>query len=260
MKSVILICVLLCLSINTASSAIITHGDYIWDNSTNYVVGPDTEWLRFTETQGMTVPTALSAYSHDGWTLASNSQIADLFSDWFPGAPFIWDSNENTSQNFSIPFQTGDDPGDPERLFITMFGQTSSHSGLSDDGFLTSAIFGEDSDGDGLINSLTVRDDYDSWFIDSILLTSGLANINQEGYTLDGSSYDEVPYSYHGSHRDHGIALVRAGTSASVYSPATLVLLFTGTVIISIRRAIHHLFTGSHRSLIDGSPVALPER
>ena len=61
-------------------AAPISFAGYSWDGSSNVVIGGGLQWLRWTETDGMSIDTAKATYGGDGWVLASNVQMAARFS------------------------------------------------------------------------------------------------------------------------------------------------------------------------------------
>jgi len=69
-----------------ANAALITHNGYTLDEDTDIVTGGGLEWLQWDVTKGLSVNTALAANGifggadyGNGWTLATNEQMAALF-------------------------------------------------------------------------------------------------------------------------------------------------------------------------------------
>jgi hypothetical protein len=217
---------------NAAYSALISG--YYLDSSSNIVVDSanDLEWLQWSETAGMSIEDALAMYSGDGFFLATNSMMADLFTsfDLAYGA-FIWDSNENTNQTYSDP-SDGETESllDRERVFVSLFGDTfSAFAGDSgsfspNDLEYTSAFFGDDADGDGLFNFAFVYDDYvrDSDVLD-IVEWRNRTRLANDTITIDDTSIRA------------GVALVRV--TQQVSAPQTLLLLSLSLLcIMTLRR------------------------
>jgi hypothetical protein len=100
---------------STASS--ITQYDYTLDTATNIVTSKEIRWLRWDQTQGMSVNEALD--NNQGWTIANEQQMADLYNAFFDYK--IWTIGDNggaSGQNYT------DDITDQLR-FIELFGYTS---------------------------------------------------------------------------------------------------------------------------------------
>lgn len=58
--------------------------DYSLDGNVVKNAATGFEWLQWTETTGMAAVNAVSAYSADGWRLATSDEMESLYSDFFP--------------------------------------------------------------------------------------------------------------------------------------------------------------------------------
>lgn len=179
-----------CLTTLSASAYadIISYGGYTHDTSTDIVTGNGLEWLQWDVTVGQSIDSALAAYAADGWTVASNVQMAQLFNAFDFGLTF--DTYENTTQFYNTDFSSGDPGTEPDEIFITMFGDTYKAVGLSycyggDCYTQTEAWFGTDFDQDGYYNKALVFDDYiysgGSNYSGKALMYDDFAGISQAG-------------------------------------------------------------------------------
>lgn len=146
-------------------AAIITNGNYTHDDTTDIVVGDGLEWLQWDRTVGLSWNQAdalRDTIEGGGWQIASNTQMASLFNNFSFGLTF--DTSEDTNQFVSTPIELGVEVG-TDITFISMFGDTFAAAGATfnfgEGGFsAASAIYGQDSDGDGYINTAVVFDDF----------------------------------------------------------------------------------------------------
>ena len=144
-------------------AGLITYNNYTLDEDTNVISANGTQWLQWDETHLMSVDSALAKYANDGWKLASNQQMSNLFNTFNLSSTNSWDADENTSQTINTSYESGDNVlVDPELQFLSLFGV---NRGLTDGWWdllqETGAIFGNDLDGDNLYNLASVTDDYD---------------------------------------------------------------------------------------------------
>lgn len=127
------------------------------------------EWLTWDKTVGMTVNEAFENYGRDGWTLASNIEMAALFNMFFldddvsiyvreQGGPVGWDryvtefSSQESLRQWGFDATTSTMAAD----FMNFFGITDSgcrfYGEEYDCDYWTSAFYGRDEDNDGLYN------------------------------------------------------------------------------------------------------------
>lgn len=231
---------IIAMAIGAVSANAGTITDYQVIGSNNYVTNTATgqEWLQWTETSGMTVSTALSAFSAGGWRIATNSDIAGLYNDFFgPG----WDSNENTTQKLEdLSTPAYGDGVDPSFQLGQLFGWTVwadsvlVNDGVTDPFFLslyeTSAIFGTDEDGDGVINTVDATSEYQyRCGSDCIESYAESAAINSDGLDPDAPFED-----------DFGVALIREASVVDMSEPGTLALLGLGLLGLGLARRNSH--------------------
>lgn len=216
-KKIFFIAILLLVS-HLAQAGVIGYNGYSRNESSNIVSNGKLEWLKWDATLGMSVDSALTTYAADGWRLASNKDMASLFNT-FKFVQFTsWTDVENETQANPSEW-TPSDIG-PHSFFIELFGSTY-HAQCAPDQILwcysnsepytfTFAIYGDDSDGDGLLNSALVQDDF-------IYLLPDYDSYDFNVALLCADSPDACN-AYH--QYDRGIALVR-----DVAEPGTLGLL-----------------------------------
>jgi len=228
------------------SAGLIT--DYVLDNTTNTVFDNRSglEWLRWDQTDGMTIQQALSDYKAGGWQLASNAQAAYLFNTFdLSYGTFTWSEEEsleslfNSSSNGLI-----EATDDRELMLVNLFGITFEEYNMGidpPDGMqYSAAFFGSDVDQDGNYNRMWVMDDY---------------GVNQSKKGRAQFDIDEYDLSSRG--RTTGVALVRAapvtifstlatagpainspvGAANSVSEPTTLALLAMALLGVSVRQS-----------------------
>tara|TARA_B110000211_G_C14093249_1_gene560765 strand:- start:5741 stop:6418 length:678 start_codon:yes stop_codon:yes gene_type:complete len=204
----------------TSNAALITHNGYTLNEDTNVISGNGMEWLQWDVTFLTSIDVALSLYGADGWKLASNQQMSELFNSFGLASSNLWDADENTSQFLTSPFEHGEDiTNDPELRFLSLFGFTRGLTeGWWDLQKETSAIFGNDLDGDGLYNIASVSDDYE------------LAPFMRQKTNSVSLRNDVYTNSQYGG---YGIALVR---TTSVPEPSTLAIFALGMLALASRK------------------------
>lgn len=218
------IALLLSISCSQTNAALVTYNNYTLIEEANIVTAGAIEWLQWDVTRGMSIDTALDIFGTDGWTLATQADMAGLFNDFVLSARNPWDEDENTAQIARDRFNLGDDINtDPELQFLKLFGHTYEylspyHVGFDREQYST-ALFGEDADGDGLYNIAEVHDDF---FMD-------------EAFEAGSSFMDRDLYSATESDRFVGVALVRTvsavsdiGTLNAVSAPGSALMLLAG--------------------------------
>jgi len=207
----------------SVNADILSYGGYTHDTTTDIVTGNGLEWLQWDATIGLSINDALTTYSADGWRVASNVEMAQLFNAFDFGLTF--DIDESTDQRVKTGFSHDELGTEADRSFITMFGDTYAASGqsscFSGDCFEVShAFFGTDPNANGLVNFAEVRED----------------NISATGTLLDGEVIlggEAVTETLTGSWA--GVALVRDVSPVPV--PAAVWLFGSGLLgLIGVAR------------------------
>lgn len=218
---------ILILTSSLTQASLIEYNGYSRDSSSNIVTGGGLEWLMWDVTMGMSINSALAAYSVDGWALASNIQMADLF-NVFQFGKTDWLADEGLQQSAGQPYGsiTNHDG------FITLFGHTylsqceltqSSGCYSRDNPYIISrAIYGSDANGDSLFNLARVSSD-------ALILEN---NFQSFGASLSRDLVSNTEVSSF-----TGIALVRK--SATVPAPNTFGILVLGIAALLLS---HHRF------------------
>lgn len=208
--------------------------DYVLNEDTNIVIDKanSIEWLQWDQTTGMSINEALAVYSSQGWTLATNSQMAELFNTFnLSYGQFIWTDEENAQQEYTGPtdgIALEDWVNDPELQFVNLFADTAvtwpneGTCGASDCLQMSAAYFGSDNDNDGQYKLARVYDDvqfdegngYEDW--------GSLAEMSADFIDID----TDTAYS-------RGVALVRA---VNVPEPASAAFLILAAVALLARR------------------------
>jgi hypothetical protein len=220
MKFRILITMLasVCLAVcGLANAALITHNNYTLNTDTNIVSHTDgTEWLQWDVTLNTSIDSALSSYASQGWMLASNTQMAGLFTDFGWGSSLVDD--DNTVSNMAYSHGTEESASDK---FIQLFGMTWSGSNQA---LVSDAIFGNDPDQDGFIKLAHIGSDRCLRFNRD----GSCSNFRDDfaRYESDFIRYDEVRSSA-------GIALVRV---AVVPEPSASLIFVLGLMGLASRR------------------------
>jgi hypothetical protein len=106
--------------VTTHAGPIDPGNGYTRDDASVVVQGFGLEWLQWTETQGQSVDNALRDYEDDGWRLATNIEMADLFNAFSVDRPFTYSTIDLQSDR--TRWANGETGG---RLdFLNLFGRT----------------------------------------------------------------------------------------------------------------------------------------
>lgn len=213
-----------------SQAALISYNGYERDTTKNYVTGGGLEWLMWDVTNGMSINSALSLYSSQGWRLASNDQIAALFNK-FEFGKNDWDNRETSEQTSIVAWNAAEWAG-AHYHFINLFGATHSSSCTDrycyagSDPWITSlAFYGSDADMDSKIQRAQVLDDATFFGRFSASYENHVAVLTADVSTGAGAT-------------NHGVALVRATSTppSVVPTPGSIGLLALGLVALSVRR------------------------
>ena len=159
----------LIMSVSLLANAGLMHNGYEVGNDGTYdtVFGNGEEFLNLDNTLGMSIDDALSTFGNQGWVLASTDQGSDLIQN-FLGA-IDWDKNEETHQFATqIGLDSNYDKGISK--FFSMFGGNTLNNFIagpyydstsyvySDNSNILNALYGSDSNGNGLYERIQLRD------------------------------------------------------------------------------------------------------
>lgn len=166
MKKVLLAACLIFTSM-ASQAALISHYGYERESTSNIVKGGGLEWLMWDVTKGMSIESALLQHSADGWTLATNNNIADLFNS-FKFGKTDWNNAELPMQRIFLPWT--DDENSSHNKFMSLFGITYTDWNHCESGLFDCwvngehlngayAVYGDDTNGDGLHPIAALYDD-----------------------------------------------------------------------------------------------------
>lgn len=207
-----------------AQANLITHNGYTLDTDTNIVTGGGLEWLQWSEVKefDLTLSYVLDPSNflyQQGWRLASYKNMAGLFNDWGFGGS-VWNIDENTRQRAYLSASGAEELSNREN-FVDLFGATQELTSEDYDLYSTSAVFGNDGDGDELYNVALVSRTFQVYqgaqlFLGDALLYEDLIPATD---TTLGRSF----------------AFVRDSETVSVPEPSTLALLGLGLFALTLR-------------------------
>jgi len=222
-----------CLLVTSMASQanLISYYGYERETGSNVVTGGGLEWLKWDVTKGMSINSALAQYSGEGWTLASNVQMAAMFNVFQFGMSFSignpdWNADETAMQLRAEPTQLSNFPS-VYKQFIELFGWTRNcgvqcGTPWTEENF-ASAMFGSDDNHNDMYNIAKVRYDDFAW-----------RGLFQPRATL----YPDYAFPQLGD-RYMGVALVRVtnvNMPTPVPLPASLSLLALGLAGLGLRR------------------------
>lgn len=220
MKNFILAACLVTASLSTQAT-LIEYKDYSRDSQSQIVRGKSLEWLKWDQTNGLSVNQALARYAEQGWRLASHQQMADLMSDFVFGKTDWLAFPVNDRQSASTPFTVGFNG--PSDYFVQLFGNTnlnynfclSENRNCYVDGnyaFFTLAFYGDITDSKALFSRVSVATDYQ-------------VDYGRHKFFYAQTSLLQLPLMTADT-MTSGVALVRTTQpSIAVSSPSTAVLL-----------------------------------
>ncbi|NVK54109.1 MAG: PEP-CTERM sorting domain-containing protein [Alteromonadaceae bacterium] len=228
---------------HNVSAAVISYNGYTLNESTNIVTGGGLEWLQWDMTIGQSVEDALAIYASQGWTIATNVQMAGLFNTFVfgantalyngainpgnvPVANGIWDTDENTTQ-YTYNNDGATIATDPEKQFVALFGQTylnfPTATQASNPYEYSAAWFGIDQDDDGFYNVARVSDEY--LRVGQTVVNRGLTRLANDSILAEDIG------------NQTGVALVR---SAAIPEPTGLLLFALGILGLRVAQRKRH--------------------
>lgn len=236
LKKLVLMSGLLLTSLS-AQATLISHFGYERDSASNIVTGGGLEWLKWDVTKGMSINSALASYASQGWRLASNDEMAFLFNQ-FKFGKSDWHANESVTQSIQLPWNSGDALSS-HAMFTNLFGVTRTFScsldgrttlcwSDSDPQLYSLALFGADSNRNGMYNMALVQDDAHRVGSDPrvrLTFDNHEASLSSDLWSPDTSAY-------------RGVALVRnyVPDNVAVPTPGSIGLLALGLVALGYRR------------------------
>lgn len=210
---------------SAVNASILSYGGYTHDTSTDIVAGNGLEWLQWDRTNGQSIDSVqslLGTIEGGGWSIATNSHMAQLFNAFNFGS-LIFDSDESTSQYIQTGISSTDPGTEADELFVAMFSATT----IVTSGSLcyqntncyhaSRAIFGDDLNANGAYNAVDVYDDY--------TIASGRPLNVRSSQGQVGLLMEHAYYSSDRMRDGFGIALIRSTTSQAIPTPSTLSLM-----------------------------------
>lgn len=213
-------------------ASLIAYNGYVRDSSSNTVKGNGLEWLMWDVTKGKSIDEAMASYAGQGWSLATNNQMAVLLNA-FEFGKTDWTADETAEQVSFTPWNL-DEVG-PHENFIRLFGSTLTSSCGSEiliNCFKTSdprtssyAFYGADLNQNGFYNLVSIIQDRTFYNEFGSPMSLGSAAI----VTFDDYAPTETINA--------GVALVRVLPTATVAAPASLGVLALGLFALGIGRS-----------------------
>tara|TARA_Y100000310_G_scaffold296856_1_gene329447 strand:- start:3854 stop:4534 length:681 start_codon:yes stop_codon:yes gene_type:complete len=120
-----------------ALAAVINKYNFSYDPVSNLVEGNGLYWMRWDESIGLSIDSALAQFSIDGWRVATSKEMVDMYNVFIPSFDWSVALNENSSRGEYISV-------DEYRDLTSIFGSSlDAFGGISD------VLFGDDNDSDG---------------------------------------------------------------------------------------------------------------
>lgn len=226
---------LACYAASFASQAdMIEYNGYSRETSSRVVKTQQLEWLKWDQTRGMSIHTALTTYGLQGWTLASTSQMVNLFHQFqFGLGQTVWREAESLNQTAYDSWSATENAS--QNAFLQLFGVnrslgcdaiTEPFCYPSADAYAeTLALFGSDANQNQRFNMASVRDDLTEISPDGVIHFDAFSRLSPDNVAVD-QAYTSV-----------GVALVRANHVAAVNVPASSGLLLLGlSALLWLRR------------------------
>ena len=200
-------------------------------NATDSETDEQWQWLSWDQTLNLSVEDFLTGNNNsllaEGWTIATNTQMAELFNDWFTTTN--WDNDPDTAQLSDMGINIGS-TDDATSVFIASFGDTFNLAGVTPIGTddilqRTRAIFGGETT--GFYNLAKVQDEWNSDMF-------GADQRSLAEMTIDNIRANE-------SRADAGLALVRLAPEEAaepVPEPQTLLLMSLAMIALTFKRIL----------------------
>ena len=213
---------------SNVNASILTINDYTLNTDTNIVSKGQLQWLQWDQTVGLSIDHALLL--NDGWQLATTSNVASLFNDFFGASS--WSTNENQESTFGLEASENDQAF---KDFVALFGFTarsydSSATTFFDHYYGVNALFGDDLDMDGYFQKASARDAYLYNHSGEEFAVGAYASMTGDEYTKDYSN----AYS--------GVALVRANNPNVVPEPSGIFIILLGLIYFAFLNPKHDAY------------------
>lgn len=187
----------------TTNAGTISYGEFSKKEHSEIVTGLGMDWIQWSSTKGMSINSALAAFSHDGWRVASVAEVTELFNYFVPAIG--WVESESVTQQGPTGWTDELSPdSELDVQFQTLFGYTyaARASDYLDGDRLekTEAIFGNDENGNGRYGLAGMLDDFTVYNGNQ---NHGLAYLNKDTFAKS--------FAYH----RYGVALVRGNLDLS---------------------------------------------